>query len=232
VNRERRDGLAASASASASAPLVLASTSPYRRALLERLGVPFRTEAPTCDERAVQREVEDDLARRGVRREERPDAIARHLASAKARSVAGEHAGAFVLGSDQLVDVDGEVLGKPGSRERAIAQLGRLAGRTHRLVTAIALYTPKGVIREHTTVHTMRVRSLAAADVAAYVDRDRPFDCAGSYRIEGAGIALFEAIDGDDFTAIEGLPLMRVTTLLLESGFPVFAEHTGPPPGP
>jgi septum formation protein len=189
--------------------LVLASTSAYRRQLLERLGVPFTAVAPSCDEERLK---DPALS---------PSHLAAHLAREKARSVAGAWPEAYVLGSDQLVEVEGEILGKPGTRERALGQLTRLAGRAHRLITACALLRPDGSLVEHLDVHTLHMRPLAAAEFERYVAADRPLDCAGSYKIEARGITLFERIEGADFTAITGLPLIALTSALRAHGFVV-----------
>jgi septum formation protein len=191
------------------AKLILASTSPYRRALLERLAVPFEVLAPSCDE--------DALKRSGLS----PHEVASRLARDKALSVARLRRDAYVLGSDQLVDLGGEILGKPGSNDGAVAQLMRLSGRTHLLVTAMALATPRGAVLEHLDVHTLTMRTLMEAEVRRYVARETPVDCAGSYKIESGGIALVERIEGDDFTAITGLPLLMLTTWLRREGFEI-----------
>jgi septum formation protein len=189
--------------------LVLGSTSPYRRELLARLRVPFDVLAPDVDEEALQRSGAE------------PSSIALRLAVAKAASVAAKRSDAFVIGSDQVVDLDSEILGKPGDEARAREQLARLQGRTHRLVTAIALRAPDGTIRTHVDVHRMTLRALGAAEIERYVAAERPLDCCGAYKIESLGIALFERIEGDDFTAIPGLPLIALGRLLRESGFEV-----------
>ncbi len=188
--------------------LVLASTSSYRRVLLERLGVPFVAEAHACDERAVQQD--------GALEEH---AVA--LASAKAQSLAKKFPESYILGSDQIAEVGGTVLHKPGTKERACAQLAMLSGRTHRLLTAIALRGPDGSVQTALDVHTMHMRTLSAEEISRYVDADSPLDCCGSYKIECRGIALFERIDGADFTAITGMPLTRVSTLLRGVGFAI-----------
>lgn len=187
--------------------LVLASESAYRRELLARLGLPFDAVAHRCDETA---------ARAGA-----PDELVRELARAKAESLAGAYPDAWILGSDQVADLDGEVVGKPGSEAGARAQLGRLQGRAHRLVTAVALRGPDGSVREALDVHRMVMRPLDAAAIARYLAAERVDDCAGSYKIEGRGIALFEAIEGADFTAIIGLPMITVVSLLGDAGFTV-----------
>ena len=187
-------------------PLVLASTSAARRALLERLGVSFDTLAPECDEERI----------RGAT----PADTARARAIAKAESVARSHPEATVLGSDQLVDLDGEIVGKPGTSERARAQLARLSGRAHRLVTAVALIGP-GTRSVHVDTCTLRMRALGEDEIARYVSADAPEACAGSYRIESRGIALFEAIEGADHTAIVGLPLMQTAAMLRDAGWSI-----------
>lgn len=191
------------------ARLILASTSPYRRALLARLGVPFEACAPACDEEALK---DPALA---------PQALAARLARAKALSVAERAPDAYVLGSDQVAEVDGQILGKPGSVAACEAQLARLSGRVHRLVTAVCLACPGGALREHVDVTTLEVRALTREEIQRYVRADQPLDCAGSYKIEQQGIALFEQVRCADFTAITGLPLMAVSGLLRAEGFAV-----------
>ncbi len=189
-----------------SAPaLVLASTSRYRGELLARLGVPFLAAAPDCDE--------DAYKARGLA----PRELAETLALAKAESLRAAHPGAAILGGDQLAALDGEILGKPGSEAAARAQLARLAGRTHTLFTAAALLAPGRVLR-HTDVTHLTMRPLSAEQIARYVAADDPVDCAGSYKLERLGIALFERIESADHTAIVGLPLLALTSMLIEVG--------------
>jgi len=188
--------------------LVLASTSKYRRALLDRLGLPYSALAPKVDEEDVAPELS-------------PDAVALQLARDKAGSIASAAPDAFIIGSDQLVDLDGARLGKPGTLERAEEQLRRLAGRSHRLITAVALRHPDGRIETAVDVHTLQLRPLSDAEVRRYVQRERPLDCAGSYKIESLGISLVEKIVGEDFTAIVGLPLIALCRLLRDAGFEV-----------
>lgn len=188
--------------------LVLASTSVYRRELLARLGIPFATEAPGVDEHAPA------LAALA------PEALAAELARQKALAVAARHPDAVVIGSDQIAVLDGERLGKPGTAARAAAQLTKLQGRAHRLVTAVAVTGPgSGTVREFVDVTTLHMRTLGADEIARYVALDQPLDCAGSYRIERAGIALFERIDCADHTAIVGLPLLALSAALRGIGF-------------
>jgi septum formation protein len=179
-------------------PLVLASTSPYRRDLLARLCVPFTCERPGVDEDLVKRQLAEPLA------------IVQELARQKARAVAARQPGAIVIGSDQAATIDGVVLDKPGSTANAIAQLGRLQGRAHRLLTAVAIVHPGG-IAEFVDTTTLHMRTLSSAEIERYVHAERPLDCAGSYQIEKLGITLFERIDGGDQTAIIGLPLLRLS---------------------
>jgi len=189
--------------------LLLASTSSYRRQLLLRLGVDFECAHPDVDELALACGILD------------PEQVARRLARAKAEAVWEAQADAFVLGADQLVDLDGEILGQPGSVEAACAQLAAMAGREHRLLTAVCLCVPGRPTRELFDVHRMRMRALSREEIERYVAHDECLDCAGSYKVEGLGIALFDTIEGQDFTAIEGLPLMGVAALLREAGFAV-----------
>ena len=187
--------------------LVLASTSPYRRELVGRLGVPFSAVAPLCNEEELKTSALS------------PRLLAQLLAREKALSIAAESGDAFVLGSDQLVELDGKVFGKPGSSEAALAQLSQLSGRAHRLITAFSLVTPERALDEHIDVHTLTMRPLSREELTRYVDRDQPYDCAGSYKIERQGIALFERIEGEDFTAIMGLPLIALSDRLRRYGF-------------
>jgi septum formation protein len=186
--------------------LVLASTSPYRRALLERLRVPFEAIAPAVDEDVVGRAHEDPAER------------ATHLAQAKAAEVAARHPDALVLGSDQVCAIGPAILGKPGSRERAIEQLTSLSGRKHQLLTAVTLVVPDGRVLSHLERWTLRMRKHDRATLERYVDVDTPYDCAGSYKVEALGIALFDAIETDDFTSIVGLPLLGVARMLRDAG--------------
>jgi septum formation protein len=191
-------------------PLVLASTSRYRRMLLERLGIPFVAVAPHTDENALPGET--------------PAATALRLAVAKARSVAPSHPEALVIGSDQIADCDGEPVGKPGDHARALAQLERLSGRTVVFHTGLALLdATSGECRAELIDVRSTFRRLSPAEIDAYLRRDRPYDCAGAVRSESLGIALFERIESDDPTALIGLPLIRLTAMLLAMGYPVLA---------
>jgi 7-methyl-GTP pyrophosphatase len=192
-----------------SAPdLVLASTSLHRKALLERLGVPFRCRPPRVDEEALKAVADE------------PFALAERLARAKAASVAALEPSAVVIGGDQLVECEGQVFGKPGSTDRALKQLSMLAGRTHRLITALAV-CQRGEMIVHNDVTTLHMRPLAFAEIARYVAADQPLDCAGSYKLEERGIVLFERIDSEDQSAITGMPLIALTTILRRLGMSI-----------
>ena len=188
--------------------LILASTSRYRREVLERLGVPFRCEAPEVDE--------DEWKGRGLG----PRELAEGLARAKAHAVAAREPGAIVIGSDQLVAFGGRVLGKPGTADRAVAQLMELSGHEHLLITATSVRAGDRVFG-HTDIARLRLRSLSRDEAQRYVEVDRPIDCAGSYKIEGLGIALFERIVAEDHTAIVGLPLIALSAILRGLGLPI-----------
>ena len=190
--------------------LILASTSRYRKALIERLGVPFRAVDPAVDEDAWKARLADAP----------PRELAETLALEKARAVAARYPGTVVVGGDQVVAFAGAILGKPGSVEAAEAQLGAMAGRSHELITALAVVAP-GREFARTEVATLHVRPLSAAAIARYIAADRPVDCAGSYKLEERGIALFERIEAADHSAITGVPLIALTSILLELGFAI-----------
>ncbi len=186
--------------------LVLASTSPYRRELLQRLRLPFESVRPEVDEAALPGEEVAPLVRR--------------LSAAKAAAVAASRPGDWVIGSDQAAELDGAILGKPGSRQAAVAQLAAMGGRVVRFHTGVCLHGPGGVMAasDLTRVH---FRPLQRAEIERYVDAEQPFDCAGSFKCEGLGISLFEAIESHDPTALVGLPLVALCGLLRRAGFAV-----------
>ena len=194
--------------------LVLASTSPYRRELLARLGLPFRTRAPACDEAAVKVRLLGAGVPLG------PSRLAVELARAKAESLRDAEPGAALLGSDQVAAIGDTILGKPGTAAVAAEQLAMLAGRTHVLVTAVALLY-QGQLHEHVDVTRLSMRPLSPEQIERYLAADAPLDCAGSYRLEARGIALFERIESADHTAIIGLPLIAVTSMLAAIGCPI-----------
>jgi septum formation protein len=184
--------------------LVLASTSRYRRELLERLRLPFVVVRPEVDETPHPGES--------------PHALAVRLADAKAAAVAATH-DAWVIGSDQVAELDGQPLGKPGDRQNAARQLAMMSGRTVAFHTALCLRHADG--RRHASCDRtlVRFRPLDADGIARYIDAEQPFDCAGSFKSEGLGIALFDAIETVDPSALIGLPLIATARLLREAGF-------------
>ena len=185
--------------------LILASTSRYRRELLERLRLPFEVHAPAVDETALAGEA--------------PAALAQRLALAKARAVALAHPDAIVIGSDQVADLDGTPIGKPGTHERAVAQLRSMRGRSVVFQTAVAVVRASTGYAGHALASvTVRFRDLADADIEHYLRTEQPYDCAGSAKCETLGIALLDAIESDDPTALVGLPLIRTCALLREAG--------------
>ena len=203
-------------SINATSKLILASQSRYRKELLERLKLPFTCQSPLLNEDALKIE----LLKNGTE----PGPLALRLAVAKAESVARYEPGAWVLGSDQLLDLDGEILGKAPTRTEAIAQITKLAGRAHDLVTAWTLIKKDSDKTEaHSSIHISKIhlRKLSTQEISRYVDLEKPFDCAGSYKMESLGIALVESIETTDFTSIIGLPLLEVSRLLRQIGFNV-----------
>jgi septum formation protein len=189
--------------------LVLGSTSVYRRELLSRLRVPFQVAPPHVDE----------TPRAG----EQPAELARRLAAAKAQAVAQQHPGAIVIGSDQVADLEGEPLGKPGNHANALAQLRRMSGRTVVFQTAVTVICLDSGFAQHELAPVrVRFRTLEAAEIEAYLRAEQPYDCAGSAKSEGLGIALLDSIESDDPTALIGLPLIRTTRMLRAAGLQIF----------
>lgn len=192
----------------APARLILASTSKYRKELLSRLRIPFDTDAPHVDETPLPGETPVDTAQR--------------LALAKARTVAARHPGAVVIGSDQVAELDGLRLDKPGTAERAVDQLMAASGRTVEFLTAVRVISANGPAETHAVVPTrVTFRRFDRAIAERYVAIEQPLDCAGSAKAEGLGIALIAAIEGPDPTALIGLPLIALTDLLAAHGLPV-----------
>jgi len=193
--------------------LVLGSTSRYRRELLERLGLPFVVAAPDCDETPLPAEM--------------PAQTALRLAESKARAVGVHFPDALVIGSDQIADCAGRHMGKPGSRAAAEVQLRTLSGKTVIFHTGVAVVdTSSGRCRTALVDVASTYRTLSAAEIDAYLEREAPFDCAGSVKAEGLGIALFERIVSDDPTALVGLPLIALCRLLREEGVDVLVPAT------
>ena len=185
--------------------LILGSTSRYRRELLQRLRVPFEVVSPDMDETPLANEA--------------PQALATRLALAKAKAVAALHPNAVVIGSDQVADLNGEPLGKPGTHERAVLQLQRMRGQTVVFQTAVSVVCQaSGFEQTELAQIKVRFRDLSDAEIEAYLRAEEPYDCAGSAKSEGLGIALLDAIDNDDPTALIGLPMIRTARLLRAAG--------------
>jgi septum formation protein len=196
-------------------PLILASTSRYRRALLERLGVPFECISPGVEETHLPGEP--------------PAARAQRLALAKARAVHATHPRSVVIGSDQVAAAGREILDKPGDAVRNRAQLAALSGTVARFHTACAVLKPanaantgeSGLKLLHLDTTTVHFRPLTAAEIERYVEREQPYDCAGGFKVEAGGIALFSRIESTDPTALVGLPLIWVAEALRRAGYPI-----------
>lgn len=193
--------------------LVLASTSPYRKILLERLGLHFETAAPKTDETAQANEM--------------PEALVTRLAEAKARAIAHEYPNALIIGSDQVAVLDGKILGKPGNHETATQQLRNASGREVKFLTGLCLLNTR-TNQAHVKLVPFSVvfRSLNESQIQFYLNQEKPYDCAGSFKSEGLGISLFERLDGEDPNALIGLPLIELIRLLSAEGVDVLSSQT------
>ena len=186
-------------------PLILGSTSVYRRELLQRLRLPFEVVSPQVDETPLQGET--------------PDALAVRLALAKAHAVADKHPRALVIGSDQVADLNGEPLGKPGTHTNAVLQLQRMRGHMVVFQTAVAVVCHETGFADHALAQVkVQFRDLSDQSIEDYLQAEKPYDCAGSAKSEGLGIALLESIDNQDPTALVGLPLIHTCRLLRAAG--------------
>lgn len=189
---------------STSLPIVLASTSPYRKELLQRMGIAFKTVAPDVDESSLPGESPENLVKR--------------LAEAKAR-VIGKTCEALIIGSDQVAVSGDEILGKPGSHENALVQLRKLSGKLVTFQTGLCLLnSTSNEMQVDTVPFRVQFRKLDEQQIERYLRADQPYNCAGSFKSEGLGITLFERMDGDDPTALIGLPLIRLTSMLMQAG--------------
>ena len=185
--------------------LVLASTSPYRRALLERLGLSFDIASPDIDETAQDNESPEHLVTR--------------LAEAKARAVASKHPESLIIGSDQVAVLDRQILGKPGDHQTALQQLNNASGRKVTFLTGLCLLnTETNDFQINVTPYSVKFRRLNSSQFENYLRREQPYDCAGSFKSEGLGIALFETMEGDDPNALIGLPLIALINMLTNEG--------------
>lgn len=192
--------------------VVLASTSPYRKKLLEDIGLHPVCLTPKADEATVSEENHS------------PREVAEERAFLKVRSISAQHPNDIVIGGDQLAHLEGKILGKPKTRENAFAQLKSMSGKTHQLITSLVV-AYRGREYLHTDITSLRMRELSDENLKAYIALDDPLDCAGSYKIEKHGLWLFSRIESDDHTAIQGIPLLALVDQLsrLLGDFPVTA---------
>jgi len=196
----------------ASQRLILASRSPYRRELLQRLGLPFECQAAEVDESRHP--------------DEGAEAMVQRLAEAKAAAIAQQEPGCFVIGSDQVAINGSTILGKPGKVEHAHRQLADASGKTVTFLTGLCLIAPDGSRQCDLIPYRVRFRTLAGHEIREYIRRENPLDCAGSFKSEGLGVTLFDAMEGSDPTALIGLPLIRLCAMLREAGLdPLGAPH-------
>lgn len=186
-------------------PVILASSSPYRRELLERLGLPFTTESPDIDESPYPRESPHNLVTR--------------LAENKARALAQRNPDALIIGSDQVAVLENRILGKPGSRENAISQLTQCSGKEVVFHTGLCLLdSGAGEAQVDDVRFEVKFRALTTGQIERYVDADKPYHSAGGFKVESRGITLFEYLRGDDPNSLIGLPLIRLTQMLANAG--------------
>ena len=188
--------------------IVLASSSPFRRELLSRLGIEFSSHSPDIDESA--------------RPAETPEALVLRLAEGKAREVAKLNPEALIIGSDQVATIDGRMLGKPGSHERAVEQLMQASGRRVSFLTSLCLFnSAKGAIQLAVETYHVVFRELTQDEVEHYLRKEQPYNCAGSFKSEGLGICLFKRMEGDDPSSLIGLPLIRLVDMLRNEGIDI-----------
>lgn len=190
--------------------LILGSSSPYRKELMERLGLPFKTYSPSVDETPIAHEAPKDLSLR--------------LSVMKAQAAAAQFPGAVVIGCDQVLELDGKPVGKPGNFDKAFDQLSAMSGKTVTFHSAMTVIDAKGNIQSTIVPTVIRMRELPPEAIRAYLKREEPYNCAGSAKIEKLGIALVAECRSDDPTAIIGLPLIELTSMLAKAGVSVLPE--------
>ncbi len=192
--------------------IILASTSPYRQQLLRQLQLPFVAVAPAYDEKIASQVT--------------PSLLVRHLALGKAQSLAVDYPDALIIGSDQVfIDPSGRSIGKPGTLEKAFQQLRRMAGKRHTFVTGLALVDSRsGTLMTDYVPFSVTFRQLSDEQIWNYLRREKPLDCAGSFKIEGLGIALMERLEGEDYNALIGLPLIRLVSMLERCGVRILGD--------
>ncbi len=193
--------------------LVLASTSPFRRELLNKLGIPFETAAPDIDESPLPGE--------------EPESLVKRLSLEKAKAVAADYPQALIIGSDQVACVDNQVLGKPGAHQKAMQQLRLTSGKTVTFLTGLTLYdSASGNSRTLCEPFQAHLRELTDTQIDNYLQREQPYNCAGSFKSESLGIALFKRLEGEDPNALVGLPLIRLIEMLGQFGVDVLSFPT------
>lgn len=192
--------------------LILASTSPYRRELLERLGIPFETASPNTDETASN--------------DEPPEQLVKRLAELKARAVAKTYPDALIIGSDQVAVLDNQILGKPGNHENAIQQLNNANGKKVVFLTGLCLLnTATDKAQIEVDKFSVEFKQLTTSQIENYLQREKPYDCAGSFKSEGLGISLFKKMEGNDPNALIGLPLITLIDMLYNEGLDVLGNE-------
>ncbi|WP_111976440.1 Maf family protein [Algibacillus agarilyticus] len=185
--------------------IILASTSPYRKQILEKLTIPFNTAKPYVDETALANENAHDLVYR--------------LAEAKAQAIAIKNPGSLVIGSDQVAVIDNTILGKPGDYDNAVKQLSQLSGKTVRFLTGLSMqWLDEDKIKTCVVPFDVTFRQLMPEEISAYLNKEKPYNCAGSFKSEALGITLFESLRGDDPNTLMGLPLIEVTKIMKNFG--------------
>lgn len=194
--------------------IILASTSPYRKELLEKIGIAFETQKPLIDEDLAKKKLLE-LKASAVE-------IAESLSRQKAQSLQNENS--IVIAGDQLVSFKNKIIGKSGSFEKALEQLTEMSGQEHQLITAITIQDSHQ-IDHYNHITQLKMKDLSRTEIENYLRLDTPFDCAGSYKIEKSGICLFESIKTDDFTAIQGLPMIWLTQQLRKKGYELFKKQ-------
>jgi septum formation protein len=193
--------------------VVLASASPYRLQLLRQLGIPFHVAPPQFEEQIDQ----------GVA----PELLVKHLAAHKAKSLSDKYPGSLIIGADQVfADPRGRIHGKPETIEKAARQLREMSGKSHTFYTGISVYDSfSGESLTDFSIYTVTLRKLSAEQINNYLQREQPFDCAGSFKVEGLGIALIERMDGEDYTTLIGLPLIKTVDFLAHFGVAVLGSN-------
>ena len=196
--------------------IILASSSKYRQQLLQKTGLPFETLSIPVDESSIQLQLQEQ--------KKSPQQIAEELSSAKGKAVFAQLAASgphLIISGDQLVNLKGTILGKPGTFDNAFAQLKKMQGHSHHLITSITLTTNNSVLT-HSCLTELKMRQLTDSEITNYLHRDKPYDCAGSYKIEDSGIALFESVVSEDFTSIQGIPMIWLCNKLKEYNYEFF----------